>query len=98
MIIIIIIGFGQSLNCIHPTEDIDSDRFLNRCDQSRLFLSCDRRPIATELSSAENALTCECGEFDESTGASYVDNDLCYPLGAVSRTAEGFLRPAEGFA
>ncbi len=25
----------------------------------------------------ENALTCECGEFDESTGANYVDNDHC---------------------
>ena len=51
-----------------------------------------------QLSSAENALTCECGEFDESTGASYVYNDHCYRLGAVSRTAEGFLGPAEGFA
>ena len=50
-----------------------------------------------QLSSAENALTCECGEFDESTGASYVENDHCYRLGVVLRTAEGFLRPAEGF-
>ncbi len=50
------------------------------------------------LSSAENALTCECGEFGESTGASCVENDHCYRLGAVLRTAEGFLRPAEGFA
>ncbi len=46
----------------------------------------------------QNALTSECGEFDESTGASYVDNDHCYGLGAISRTAEGFLGPAEGFA
>ncbi len=51
-----------------------------------------------QLPCAENALTSECGEFDESTGASYVDNDHCYRLGAVSRTAEGFLGPAEGFA
>ncbi len=51
-----------------------------------------------ELPSVENALTSECGEFDESTGASHVDNDHCYRLGAVSRTAEGFLGPAEGFA
>ncbi len=51
-----------------------------------------------QLSSAENALTCECGECDESTAASYVDIDHCYRLGAVSRTAEGFLGPAEGFA
>ncbi len=43
-----------------------------------------------QLSSAENALTCECGEFDESTGASYVENDHGYHLGQVSRTAEGF--------
>ncbi len=43
-----------------------------------------------QLSSAENALTCECGEFEESTGANYVENDHCYRLGAVSRTAEGF--------
>ncbi len=51
-----------------------------------------------QVSSAENALTCECGEYDESTGASYVNNDHCYRLGAVSRTAEGFLGPAESFA
>ncbi len=51
-----------------------------------------------QLPSAENALTSECGEFDESTGASYVDNDHCYRLGAILRTAEGFLGPAEGFA
>ena len=50
-----------------------------------------------QLSSAENALTCECGEFDESTGASCVENDHCYRLGAVLRAAEGFLRPAESF-
>ncbi len=43
-----------------------------------------------QLLSAENALTSECEEFDESTGPSYVDNDHCYHLGAVSRTAEGF--------
>ncbi len=43
-----------------------------------------------QLSSAENALTCECGEFDESTGASSVGNDHSYRLGAVLRTAEGF--------
>ncbi len=42
-----------------------------------------------QQSSAENALTCECGEFDESTGASNVGNDPSYRLGAVSRTAEG---------
>ncbi len=51
-----------------------------------------------QLSSAENALTCECGEYDESTGASYVDNHHCCRFGAVSRTAEGFLGPAEGLA
>jgi len=65
IIIIIIIRSGQSLNCIHPTEDIDSDRFLNRCDQSRLFLSCERGPIATELSSAENASGITSKRFDE---------------------------------
>ncbi len=43
-----------------------------------------------QVFSAENALTCECGDFDESTGASYVENDHCYCLGSVSRTAEGF--------
>ncbi len=51
-----------------------------------------------QLLSAENALTSECGELDKSTGPSYVDNDHCYRLEAVSRTAEGFLGPAEGFA
>ena len=60
-------------------------------------LSNDAIP-KVQLPSAENALTSECGEFDESTGASYVDNDHCYRLGAVSRTAEGFLGPAEGLA
>ncbi len=51
-----------------------------------------------QLSSAENALTCECGEFDESTGAKCVENDHCNRLGAVLRTAEGFSGPAECFA
>ncbi len=59
-------------------------------------LSNDAMP-EVQLSSAENALICECGQFDESTGASCVENDHCYRLGAVLRTAEGFLRPAEGF-
>ncbi len=35
------------------------------------------------LSRAENALTCEYGEFDESAGASCVENDHCYGLGVV---------------
>ncbi len=43
-----------------------------------------------QLSGTENALSCECGEFDESTGTSYVENDYWYRLGAVLRTAEGF--------
>ncbi len=60
-------------------------------------LSNDAIP-KVQIPSAENALTSECGDFDESPGASYVDNDHCYRLGAVSRTAEGFLGPAEGFA
>ncbi len=48
-----------------------------------------------QLLSAENALTSECVEFDEFAGASFVDNDYCYRLGAVSRTAEGFMGPEE---
>ena len=43
-----------------------------------------------QLLSAENALTFECGEFDESTSASCVENYHCCRLGVVLRMAEGF--------
>ncbi len=43
-----------------------------------------------QVFSAGNALTCECGEFDETTSASYVENVQCYRLDVVLRTAEGF--------
>ncbi len=84
-------------------ENLAAFTSYNRLSRVQSILAQTRRHAndaipRVQLSSTENALTCECGEFDESTGASYVENDHCYRLGAVSRTAEGFLGPAEGFA
>ncbi len=83
----------------HTSEKISPHSLVTLCwvEYSRFGPKLNDCIPTIQVSCAENALTCECGEFDESTCASDEKNDQCYRLGVVLRTAEGVSVTGERF-